>query len=668
MDDPKSPPRDATAASPRPKRASKPATVEIATTSVGPFPSPKVDPSTRKLSMPGMRRRRYRTGKVLGRGGMGEVHAARDRRIGRSVAVKVMLEESAARPDAQRRFLREARVQGQLEHPAIVPVYDLGWDRSGRAYFAMKRVSGVTLGDVIRALRDRNPEYEAKYSLRRLLSIFQQVCLAIEYVHARGVVHRDVKPNNLMLGDFGEVYILDWGIAKVLGSQEPESSTLRLSRWDHAEGTGQGEVLGTLGYMAPEQITSASTVDARADVYSLGAVLFQLLTLEPLHGYGNAPERARSTQEGADARASRRAPDRDIPPELDAICEKATALAPDDRYPSARAFHDAIEAFLEGDRDTRLRAEIAEHHVENARHAVTVMMTNGLDAPDQRKRALREAGRALALDPKNEAAAGIVARLMLETPKEMPGEVRAATDAILRSEMRRGVRLSSAALIAVTATGVLLPMTGAVRSFAGVAAIVASMLVTAAYGLYSSRSDAQHFRHHTVLLAIPLCFAIAGFSGVLGPLLLSPAIALAFGALVSVSHWLGRQRLAILTLTCASWAVPAILEWAGWLPQAYRFEDGALTILPHLTDFPEIYVRAGLFGVNFALFVAVSALLWRYSAWIAESRERLHLHAWHLENIAPGEHRERASRPPAPPEPPDVTRSRTRAQIGHQQR
>ncbi|MBC7172122.1 MAG: serine/threonine protein kinase, partial [Polyangiaceae bacterium] len=353
----------------------------------------RVDPSALPLASPGRRKRRYGYGKVIGRGGMGEVLLAQDRRIGRSVALKVMLEEAATRADAHRRFLREARVQGQLEHPAIVPVYDLGWDREGRPYFAMKRISGVTLGDVIRELRKGDPDHENRYSLRRLISMFQQVCLAIEYAHSRGVVHRDLKPSNLMLGDFGEVYVLDWGIAKLLDTSEPSTSSLTLPL-DTDDATRHDEVLGTIGYMAPEQLTSPTTVDARADVYSLGAVLFHILTLEPLHGYGTAQERARSTQLGAEARPTRRAPDRELPPELDGVCERATALNPNDRYQSARALHDALEAFLEGDRDTRLRAELAEQHVENARLAAQRMATDGPDASDQRKRALREAGRA----------------------------------------------------------------------------------------------------------------------------------------------------------------------------------------------------------------------------------------------------------------------------------
>ncbi|MBC7174010.1 MAG: hypothetical protein H5U40_16330 [Polyangiaceae bacterium] len=139
-------------------------------------------------------------------------------------------------------------------------------------------------------------------------------------------------------------------------------------------------------------------------------------------------------------------------------------------------------------------------------------------------------------------------------------------------------------------------------------------------------------------------------------MLLAPALALAFAALVSVLHGLGRYRIVMIALSCAAWLLPAIFEWAGWLPSAYRFDEGVMTILPNITDLPETLVRPGLIAVNFATTAAVCGLLWRYSAWVAESRERLHLHAWHLENIAPSEQRERSPRSEPPPAPLDVTR------------
>ncbi len=467
-----------------------------------------------------------------------------------------------------------------------------------------------------------------------------------------------------MFGDFGEVYILDWGIAKVIDAAPVD--TRRVQRAANPDATSAGEVLGTPGFMAPEQITAPSAVDARADVYSLGAVLFQLLTLEPLHGSGSASDRARSTQEGADARASHRAPHRDIPPELDPICARATSLAPEDRYPTARALHDAIEAYLEGDRDTRLRAELAEQHVARARRATERMHEPGAAGAAQRQRALGEAGRALALDPKNGAAAAIVARLMLEPPREIPEEVREATDLILRSELRRGVRLASFALFGVIAASVFLPALGEIRSWSGVALILGAIVTTALYGIGTTTFRAHPSRLDMVIIALPIFVAIAGFSLIVGALMVPPVLAVAFSSVIAVTQWLGRARIPLIALTAASWIVPELLDWTGLSPTpAWRFHDGVFTVYPRLMEVPELATRGGLIALYLATTVVVSALLWKYASWVADSRERLHLQAWHLERIIPREADLRAGDSVRPPPPtalsldddPDLTRS-----------
>lgn len=321
-----------------------------------------VDPST---AFTGPGERRYRHRRVLGRGGMGEVKLVDDERIGRSVAVKTLHDEEAENTESVGRFLREARVQGQLEHPSIVPVYDVDHDDRGRAFFTMRRIDGDTLERILTRLADGDETYRRVYSRRKLLSIFQSICLALEYAHASGVVHRDLKPSNIMIGNFGEVHVLDWGIARVHGVRDAYvTSAAKVADAP----TQRGTVLGTPGFMAPEQISDAASADARSDVYALGALLFAMLTYQSLHR-GDADERVRSTERGADARASVRAPIFDIAPELDAICVRATAARPEDRYGSARALHDAVERFLEGDRDEELRARLAEQQLEEGRRA-----------------------------------------------------------------------------------------------------------------------------------------------------------------------------------------------------------------------------------------------------------------------------------------------------------
>ncbi|HEY5938859.1 MAG TPA: serine/threonine-protein kinase, partial [Kofleriaceae bacterium] len=215
---------------------------------------------------------RYLLGKLLGKGGMGEVVQATDQQIKREVAIKRMRQVSE---HATARFVREARIQGRLDHPAIVPVHELSVDAEGRPYFVMKRLTGTTLQHILE-------QGEASHHTRRsLLRAFIDVCLAVEFAHSRGIVHRDLKPANIMLGDYGEVYVLDWGVARVLGEDEetePSGET-------NPGKTEAGAILGTVGYIPPEQLR-AETVDARADVYALGCILFEILAGSTLHKIG----------------------------------------------------------------------------------------------------------------------------------------------------------------------------------------------------------------------------------------------------------------------------------------------------------------------------------------------------------------------------------------------
>ncbi|MDQ3368750.1 MAG: serine/threonine protein kinase, partial [Myxococcota bacterium] len=222
---------------------------------------------------------RYDLGPVLGRGGMGEVRLARDARIDREVAIKLMRGGHSDR-DTVARFLREARVQGALEHPAIVPVHDLGINREGHPYFVMKRLAGITLADVITARAAGEPDAATRWPRRLLLTRLTDVCLAIEFAHTRGVVHRDLKPANIMLGDFGEAYVLDWGLARIVADAAPISSVRPLSGEHEPGQTAVGALLGTPGYLAPEQ-ARGEDVDTRADVFSLGCILYELLTGAP---------------------------------------------------------------------------------------------------------------------------------------------------------------------------------------------------------------------------------------------------------------------------------------------------------------------------------------------------------------------------------------------------
>ncbi len=321
---------------------------------------------------------RYTVRRVIGAGGMGEVRLCSDAWIGRDVAMKVAHPGAGGSVAQTRgRFLREARVQGQLEHPSVVPVYDLGHVGS-ETFFTMKRIGGHTLEQIVSGLKEGRADICAKYNRRKLLSAMSQVCLTVAYAHTRGVIHRDLKPANIMLGDFGEVYVLDWGVAKLETTPDDVLDSAKVVDTGARAVTQAGAIIGTPGYMAPEQAVG-ETITPKVDVYALGAILFELLALEPLHAGRTAMELLASTMKATLA-PSQRAPTANIAPELDALVLSAVAGEPNERLGSARAMQEAIEAFLDGERDAERRRELASEHVKNARNALARAAQRGRDS------------------------------------------------------------------------------------------------------------------------------------------------------------------------------------------------------------------------------------------------------------------------------------------------
>jgi serine/threonine-protein kinase len=225
---------------------------------------------------------RYQIEGEMGRGGMGTVYRGHDPAFHRTLAVKVLRQEYRGRADLQRRFLEEAQLTGQLQHPGIPPVHELGTLPDGRPFFSMKLIKGQTLAELLKQ-RAGPPE-----DLPRFLAIFEQVCQTLAYVHSRGVIHRDLKPSNIMVGAFGEVQVMDWGLAKVLGAasgwgqplEEIDSSSIATVRTMEVGASSQiGVILGTPSYMAPEQARGeVDQLDKRCDVFGLGAILCIILT------------------------------------------------------------------------------------------------------------------------------------------------------------------------------------------------------------------------------------------------------------------------------------------------------------------------------------------------------------------------------------------------------
>ena len=325
---------------------------------------------------------RYEDLGLLGMGGVGAVSRVHDHRLGRVVARKSLRAEVQARPPAVARFIEEAQATAQLQHPGIIPIYDAGLHPDGRPWFTMKEVSGRTLGEVIRevhaASRESWGEAPSGWSLRRLVDALARVADALAYAHARGVVHRDLKPANVMVGEHGEVLVLDWGIAKVMGRA---AATPVFGDGDAPVQTGRsveashptmvGAVAGTPAYMAPEQaFGDIAHISPATDVYALGAMLREVLSGRPPYtgetamdilaqvragppaplGAGEGPlpswDDARSTAEedgGGPVGPS-------LPAPLVALCARAMARAPEARVPGAAAMAAELRAWLDGAR------------------------------------------------------------------------------------------------------------------------------------------------------------------------------------------------------------------------------------------------------------------------------------------------------------------------------
>jgi tetratricopeptide (TPR) repeat protein/tRNA A-37 threonylcarbamoyl transferase component Bud32 len=292
-------------------------------------------------------RDRYALTRLHAKGGLGQVWLAHDRELGRHVALKELRPERAGDQVLHARFLEEAQVTGQLEHPGIVPVYELARrDADGRPYYTMRFIKGRTLAEAAREYHRRREEVgAAPLDLAGLLNAFVGVCNAIAYAHSRGVIHRDLKPQNVVLGDFGEVVVLDWGLAKLVGREETteDLASIALGESDMHTATIAGQVLGTPAYMAPEQAEGGS-VDRRSDVYGLGAILYEILTGRPPFTESETRALLRRVVTEPPARPREIVPT--TPRPLESVCLKALSKAPSQRYASATELADEVRHFL----------------------------------------------------------------------------------------------------------------------------------------------------------------------------------------------------------------------------------------------------------------------------------------------------------------------------------
>lgn len=310
--------------------------------------------------LPRKSNQRYKFIRSIGFGGMKAVLLVLDVDTGREVAM-AMMPDFRDRPAADvARFIREARVTARLEHPNIVPVHDMGTDLSGAPFFTMKYLRGRSLATILRQVRRNEKEAVDEFTIERAMQIFTRVCNAVLFAHSRNILHLDIKPDNVNIGNFGEVLLLDWGLATVFGhADDSVSNAESLDGLEPIGGgtpdngnpahTRNGVAKGTPGYMAPEQAAGLNdTLDARTDVYALGALLYSILSLHaPLAGHP-VEEVIAATAYGRIPPVTEAAAGRYVPPALEAICRKAMMVNPDERYQSVAELRADIQAFSAG--------------------------------------------------------------------------------------------------------------------------------------------------------------------------------------------------------------------------------------------------------------------------------------------------------------------------------
>ncbi len=288
---------------------------------------------------------RYTQFKTVAKGGKCLIQSCKDYHLSRVVAYKSLHREIADDPFEQKRFLREARVTAMLQHPNTIPIYELSRDRRGHFFFTMKLVEGYTLREVQDMAAEEGTQAVDGYGFHRLVTILIQVANALDYAHSHGVVHRDVKPANILMGPFGEVLLLDWGLAKVWSEEPEEIPEMPLLSSGDPTLTSQGKLQGTAHYMSPEQVEGAPSLDHRSDIYSVGAVLYEVLAGRTTFVGDKVSEILNQVRTLDPPAPSKVATDRKIPSQLEEICMRCIEKDPDRRIQTARALVAALRSW-----------------------------------------------------------------------------------------------------------------------------------------------------------------------------------------------------------------------------------------------------------------------------------------------------------------------------------
>ncbi|MFO0626435.1 MAG: serine/threonine-protein kinase [Polyangiales bacterium] len=582
-------------------------------------------------------RARYRAGALLGRGGMGEVRLATDTRLGREVAVKSLRVRAAEGSEAWERFVREARVQGQLEHPAVVPVYDLGLGPDGAAYFTMRRVQGESLEVILDRLAAGDPETVARWTLRKRLSAFVQVCLAVDYAHSRGVVHRDLKPANIMLGEFGEVQVIDWGVARVLhgpGAPAAARAPVTIGEEPTAEfvmpraQTADGALMGTPMYMPLEQLAGdTGRIGPQTDVFALGMILYELLALRAFHAGRSLGQIFELALKGFSPRPSEVAPD--SPAALDAVCVAATRHDLEGRTRTARALADAVEAFLDRESDQARRRALAAEHGARARDIVATLASSA--SAEDRREALRAALQALALDPAQPEARAAFAGLLTSLPNTLPARVAEELEAGFHAARRRGLLVGGFGWAVWAASTPILYYLG-VREGEVVVGALALCALGLAETVWLRRKPALR-GWHVLLYSATFAAFVAGMSAWMGPFVLVPTAAASL-LMFGVVYGRAKERAAMIAVSVLAVTGPLVLEALGVVGASYRFVPEGVLLVPRSLSLPPFRTTVALLWscLGFVCFPAL--LLGRLREDLARAERRIALQAWQLRQLS----------------------------------
>ncbi|MCE9636811.1 MAG: SUMF1/EgtB/PvdO family nonheme iron enzyme [Planctomycetes bacterium] len=311
---------------------------------------------------------KYAFESLIAEGAEGRVYVVRDGDLDRRVAMKVMRPGTSDDMRRMQRFLTEARRTASLEHAGIPGVHDLGYVATGEMFFTMRLVEGRTLREVFEKLVSCDPDFQREWTLTRIVQVLQQVAAAVDYAHCQGIIHRDLKPENIAVSEFHEVLVLDWGLSKRIG-RDPEAVHAPVEGDRFA--TQIGAVKGTPLYMAPEQARGAvDKLDVRADVFSLGAILYEALCHEPPYDGHSVKDILDNAKAGRIVPIDTRARGRDLPRALVDTCMRALSPEADGRHANAKMFSDDLQAFLEGTKERELRLREASGLIESARRLV----------------------------------------------------------------------------------------------------------------------------------------------------------------------------------------------------------------------------------------------------------------------------------------------------------